>query len=244
MKRSAIKRLAMGRLAVKRSAASEDEAGFVLLAVIFLTVVLLISLAIAAPKIAKSIQRDKELETIHRGEQYKRALKLYYQKFGSYPTSIDQLVQTNQMRFLRRKYKDPLTGKDDWKPVFYGQAHVRPLGFFGQPLMTAGLGGTASMYAVAERAQQPTRMACRSPARISPEQLEPAVFRTRPARLPRALVGRQPVGRRCLPRPRRPPRQDPRRLRPSDQTGPVPPLRRLAEEGPSSASRCRSISHP
>ena len=61
----------------------ENEAGYVLLAVIFLTVILLISLAIAAPKLAKSIQRDKELETIHRGEQYKRAIKLYYQKFGS-----------------------------------------------------------------------------------------------------------------------------------------------------------------
>ncbi len=85
MKRSAIKRLAMERSAVKRSAASEGESGFVLLAVIFLTVVLLISLAIAAPKIAKSIQRDKELETIHRGEQYKRALKLYYQKLVPTP---------------------------------------------------------------------------------------------------------------------------------------------------------------
>jgi hypothetical protein len=97
-----------------------------------------------------SIQRDKELETIHRGEQYKRALKLYYQKFGSYPTSIDQLVETNQLRFLRKKYTDPLTGKADWKPILFGQAHVRPLGFFGQPLMTAGgLTGGASMYAVA-----------------------------------------------------------------------------------------------
>jgi type II secretory pathway pseudopilin PulG len=128
----------------------ENEAGYVLLAVIFLTVILLISLAIAAPKLAKSIQRDKELETIHRGEQYKRAIKLYYQKFGSYPTSIDQLVQTNQMRFLRKKYTDPLTGKDDWKPVLFGRAHVRPLGFFGQPLMTAGaVAGAGSMYAIA-----------------------------------------------------------------------------------------------
>ena len=128
----------------------ENEAGYVLLAVIFLTVILLISLAIAAPKMARSIQRDKELETIHRGEQYKRAIKLYYQKFGSYPTSIDQLVQTNQMRFLRKKYTDPLTGKDDWKPVLFGQAHVRPLGFFGQPLMAAGaVAGAGSMYAAA-----------------------------------------------------------------------------------------------
>jgi type II secretory pathway pseudopilin PulG len=133
----------------KRAHERHGEAGYVLLAVIFLCVVLLITLAIAAPKIAMSIQRDKELETVHRGEQYKRALKLYYQKFGRYPTSVDQLVETNEIRFLRKRYTDPLTGKDDWKPVYYGQAHVRPLGFFGQPLMLAGaLTGTAgSMYA-------------------------------------------------------------------------------------------------
>ena len=128
---------------------SDSEAGYILLAVIFLTVILLVSLAIAAPKIAISIQRDKEMETIHRGEQYKRALKLYYQKYGSYPTSVDQLKETNQIRFLRKVYADPLTGKADWKPVLFGQAHVRPLGFFGQPLMTAGMGTGASMYAVA-----------------------------------------------------------------------------------------------
>src|SRR5581483_7068882 len=134
---------------------SDPESGFVLLAVIFLAIVLLISLAIAAPKIATSIQREKDIETIHRGEQYKRAIQLYYKKFGSYPTSIDQLVQTNQIRFLRKRYKDPQTGKDDWKPVYYGQAHVRPLGFFGQPLSgVAGIAGVAmggtssSMYAI------------------------------------------------------------------------------------------------
>lgn len=137
------------------------ESGFVLLAVIFLAVVLLISLAIAAPKIAQSIQREKETELIHRGEQYKRAIKLYYKKFGSYPTSVDQLVQTNQIRFLRKRYTDPITGKDDWKPVYFGQAHVRPLGFFGQPLSgVAGLaaagaamgGMSGSMYALAPAA--------------------------------------------------------------------------------------------
>lgn len=128
----------------------ECEEGYILLAVIFMTLLVLVALAVAAPKIAMSIQRDKELETIHRGQQYKRAIKLYYQKFGTYPTSIDQLVETNQIRFLRKKYTDPLTGKDDWKPVLFGQAHVRPLGFFGQPLVaSAALSGSAgSMYAV------------------------------------------------------------------------------------------------
>lgn len=116
---------------------TDAESGFVLLAVIFLTLVMLITLAIAAPKIAASIQRDKDLETIHRGEQYKRAIQLYYKQFGRYPTSVDQLVLTNQIRFLRKRYIDPETGKDDWKPVVYGQAHVRPLGFFGQPLAAA-----------------------------------------------------------------------------------------------------------
>ena len=139
----------MQSLTAIRHDANEHEQGYVLLAVIFLLALLLISLAIAAPKIARSIQRDKELETIHRGEQYKRALKLYYQKFGSYPTSVDQLVETNQMRFLRKRYTDPLTGKDDWKPVYFGQAHVRPLGFFGQPLMTGAMPGAGSMYALA-----------------------------------------------------------------------------------------------
>lgn len=135
-----------------RTHPQDGEAGFVLLAVIFLCMLLLISLAIAAPKMARSIQRDKEMETIHRGEQYRRAIQLYYKKFGRYPTSIDQLLNTNQIRFLRKRYTDPLTGKDDWKPVYFGQAHVRPLGFFGQPLTMAagmpGMGGmTASMYA-------------------------------------------------------------------------------------------------
>lgn len=140
-----------------RVPARDAESGFVLLAVICLTVLLLISLAIAAPQVAKSIQRQKEIETIHRGEQYRRAIKLYYQKFGTFPTSVKQLVETDNIRFLRKKYTDPLTGKDDWKPVYYGHAHVRPLGFFGKPLSAvggmgaaAGIGGgiTPGMYAV------------------------------------------------------------------------------------------------
>jgi type II secretory pathway pseudopilin PulG len=122
----------------RHPASSDPESGFVLLAVLFLVAILMIGLTIAIPQITKSIQRDKEQELIHRGEQYKRAIKLYYKKYGAYPTSIDQLMNTNQIRFLRKRYTDPITGKDDWKLVLMGQAHLRPLGFFGQPLSVGG----------------------------------------------------------------------------------------------------------
>ncbi len=121
----------------------EPECGFVLIAVLFLVALILIALAVAAPKMAKEIQRDKELELLHRGQQYQRAIKLYYKKFGSYPVSIDQLITTNQTRFLRKRYKDPMTGKDDWKLIYFGQAHVQPMGLFGQPLAGTGLAGAA-----------------------------------------------------------------------------------------------------
>ena len=52
---------------------------------------------------------------MHRGDQYVRAVRLYYRKFGHYPGSIEQLEKTNNIRFLRQKYVDPMTGKPDWR---------------------------------------------------------------------------------------------------------------------------------
>lgn len=121
----------------------DSESGIVLLFVLFLAALMLIALAVAAPRIATSIQRDKEIELVHRGEQYRRAIKLYYRKFGAYPTSINQLLNTDNIRFLRKRYTDPITGKDDWRIIHLGQAKVPPMGFFGQPL--AGLPGQTNV---------------------------------------------------------------------------------------------------
>ena len=57
---------------------------------------------------------------IHRGTEYARAIKKYYKKFGRYPANLEQLDNTNQMRFLRRRFKDPLTKEGDWKLLHYG----------------------------------------------------------------------------------------------------------------------------
>ena len=123
------------RPAAIRRAIPRDEQGYILLAAIFFLALLVISLAVAAPRVAKSIQRDREVETFHRGMQYRRAVQLYYRKFHAYPPNADALVKTNEIRFLRKKYIDPMTGKDDWKPVLYGQNKTpTAMGFFGQPL--------------------------------------------------------------------------------------------------------------
>ena len=111
------------------------EEGYVLAAVIIMLAVLMMFLAAAVPKVRQDIQRDQELETMHRGQQYIRAVQLYYRKFRKFPPNIDALEDTNMQRFLRKRYMDPLTGKDDWTPVLMGQ-NKAPLamGYFGVPL--------------------------------------------------------------------------------------------------------------
>lgn len=114
-----------------------QESGYVLLGILFALTLLIIGLTIAAPKAATAAQRTKENELIRRGEQYALAIRRFYKKFGRYPSSIDQLENTNNIRFLRRRYLDPLTGKDDWAAIQFGQARP-PVGFFGQKITQVG----------------------------------------------------------------------------------------------------------
>jgi type II secretory pathway pseudopilin PulG len=116
------------------------EQGYILIAVLFLVAMVLIMLAVAAPKMAADIERDRELELVHRGQQYVRGVKMYYKKFHAYPPNLDALVKTNEIRFLRKRYKDPMTGKDDWHLIHFGENKTPSYGFFGQPL--GGVGGS------------------------------------------------------------------------------------------------------
>lgn len=124
----------------RRKANSEE--GYVLVAVVFMMVILILSLSVAIPKVREDIQRDRDEETMQRGQQYIRAIQLYYRKFHAYPPNIDALVKTNDIRFLRKKYIDPTTRKDEWKPIMWGQNKTpMAMGFFGQPLAAAIGGG-------------------------------------------------------------------------------------------------------
>src|ERR1039457_5225356 len=81
-----------------------SEEGYALLWVMFMLAVLIIAMSVAVPKVTREIQRDHEIETMQRGKQYMRGIKMYYKKFNAYPPSIDALVMTNNIRFLRKRY--------------------------------------------------------------------------------------------------------------------------------------------
>jgi hypothetical protein len=130
----------MSRHTPTRHVRSSEE-GYLLVWVIFMLFIFTLGLSIAIPKAAKEIQRDRELETMRRGKQYTRAVQLYFRRFHAYPPNANALVNTNQVRFLRKKYIDPTTGKDDWKPILWGQAKTQTTGFFGQPIAGAGSAG-------------------------------------------------------------------------------------------------------
>ena len=117
---------------------SSPEDGYVFLGVLVLILMVMISLSVALPKMAADIERDREVETVHRGKQYIRAVKLYYKQFQAYPPNIEALEKSNNIRFLRKRYKDPMTGKDEWKLIHFGQNKTPSYGFFGQPISAAG----------------------------------------------------------------------------------------------------------
>jgi type II secretory pathway pseudopilin PulG len=94
------------------SSTRPDEHGYILITLILFVALLAIAMTALAPVIAQQVKRDREEELIHRGTQYSRAIKHYMKKFSRYPTRIEDLEETNNIRFLRKRYKDPVTGKD------------------------------------------------------------------------------------------------------------------------------------
>ncbi|MFB3916561.1 MAG: hypothetical protein ACE14M_07520 [Terriglobales bacterium] len=104
---------------LRRTRNAGGERGYILLTLVLFSVLMLIALATEAPNMAAQARHEREDELIHRGVQYARAVKRYYRKFGAYPASLEQLEETNKMRFLRRRYLDPFTGKP-FRAVRYG----------------------------------------------------------------------------------------------------------------------------
>jgi type II secretory pathway pseudopilin PulG len=86
------------------------ERGYAMAALLVLMSVMAIALSTAMPVYQTVARREQEAELVFRGEQYARAIALFQRKYGNaLPPDVDVLID---QRFLRKKYKDPITGED------------------------------------------------------------------------------------------------------------------------------------
>jgi type II secretory pathway pseudopilin PulG len=99
----------------------DGERGYAMAALLVTLAIMGVLLTILMPVWRHEAQREKEAELVFRGEQYARAIALFKFKNANVPNalppSIDFLVEN---RFLRKKYKDPMTKDGEFVPLSYG----------------------------------------------------------------------------------------------------------------------------
>src|SRR5262249_19437032 len=99
--------------------AKAKTAGYAMVVLLVAMSVMAVLLTAAMPVWKQMNQREKETELVFRGEQYARAIGLFQRKFANAsPPNVDALVDG---KYLRKKYKDPITN-DDFLPLLAGQA--------------------------------------------------------------------------------------------------------------------------
>jgi uncharacterized membrane protein YgcG len=133
---------------IRRNPAQRNEHGYIMLTLLLAMALMVIFAGVIVPSITFEIKRDREEEMIHRGVQYSRAIRAYYKKFGRYPTKIEDLESSNNMRFLRKRYKDPLNCKSgkcaDFKLLHFGEVQMSMSGIGGGTIPGANAIGASA----------------------------------------------------------------------------------------------------
>jgi type II secretory pathway pseudopilin PulG len=115
----------------RRPPARPKESGYVMLTLMLIVALMgIVAMTVMVP-LKFEMQRDREEEMIHRGVQYTRAIRLYYKKFGRYPTRLEDLENTNNLRYLRKRYTDPMNKNQPFRLLHYGEPGVTMGGAFG-----------------------------------------------------------------------------------------------------------------
>ena len=98
-----------------------SERGFAMAALLVTLSVMTIMMSVALPYYSTLAKRQRETELVFRGQQYARAVALFQRKYGNaLPPNVDVLIE---QKFLRKKYKDPITG-DDFQVVGPGSPEL------------------------------------------------------------------------------------------------------------------------
>jgi hypothetical protein len=97
------------------------ERGYAMLMVMFMATVVLVGAGAVFMDHVKEGQRYREQELAWRGNQYIRAVRLYYKKNGRFPKSLEDLTKytSDQPRYIRKAYKDPMDTDDKgWRLIY------------------------------------------------------------------------------------------------------------------------------
>jgi hypothetical protein len=98
-----------------------SEAGYAYIMALALTVAMIIGSQVVLENLVTQGRRQREQQTIWCGNQWARAIRLYYHKTGHYPQSIDDLeTGVPDVHFLRASaIKDPMDrGDGSWRFIY------------------------------------------------------------------------------------------------------------------------------
>lgn len=137
-----------------------SEAGYTYLLLLFAVAAMGLVTAGAAETWSTLARREKEQELLFAGNQFREALRRYYEAVPDapqrYPARLEDLLRDPRFpgvrRHLRRIYADPMTGRADWVLLRQGdlivglrsRAEGRPLKRSGFEQRDQNLAGAAS----------------------------------------------------------------------------------------------------
>jgi type II secretory pathway pseudopilin PulG len=89
---------------------ARPDAGYAMAVLLAGIAIMGIVWTMVVPVWKQQVQREKEAELIFRAGQYARAVALYQRKYANaFPPNVEVLLRE---KFLRKKYKDPLTDRE------------------------------------------------------------------------------------------------------------------------------------
>jgi type II secretory pathway pseudopilin PulG len=143
-----------------RIGACAGEQGVALVALLVALNIMAIMLTVALPVWKTAMKREKEAELVWRASQYVRAITLFQRKYANaYPPNLDILLNE---RFLRKKYKDPMTKDGEFQLIYANSSSdgsqtppagsVNPPGGTTNPQVGAARGGVIGVISKSKEA--------------------------------------------------------------------------------------------